>query len=133
MSKTEKADSKVPAVSARNVKPFGSKSIDIRHTPGSREKSVDSMADRGQESAPAPPPEPQMLGYWDLPDNVRASIPEFTFTVLVYDKKPENRFVLINGERYVEGDTQQPGLVVEEIRRDGVVYSYRLYRFLVEK
>jgi general secretion pathway protein B len=85
------------------------------------------------EEKPSRPQEPDLLGYWDLPDSIRAEIPEFRFTVLVYDKVPENRFVLVNGERYIEGDTQQPGLTLEEIRREGVIYSYRLYRFLVEK
>ena len=82
---------------------------------------------------PDQPDVPGLLGYWELPDSVRANGPEVTFSVLVYDKNPENRFVLINGERLTEGDAHQPGMVVEEIRRDGVVFSYRLYRFLIEK
>jgi hypothetical protein len=32
-----------------------------------------------------------------------------------------------------EGDSAQPGLEVKEIRREGVVFSYRLYQFLVER
>ena len=55
------------------------------------------------------------------------------FSVLVYSKQPDHRFVLINGQRLVEGDIAQAGLVVEEIRRDGVIFSYRLYQFLVER
>lgn len=79
------------------------------------------------------PGEPAPISYWELPDAVRADIPEIKFSVLVYSLKPADRFVLINGQRLGEGDTAQPGLVVKEIRREGVVFSYRLYQFLVEK
>jgi general secretion pathway protein B len=73
------------------------------------------------------------LGYWDLPDAVRSEVPEIKFSVLVYAADPADRFVLINGQRLAEGDSAQPGLVVEEIQRDGVLFSYRLYRFLVKR
>jgi len=79
------------------------------------------------------PGEPEPIGYWELPDSVRADVPEMKFSVLVYASDPKDRFVLINGERLSEGDSARPGLVVKEIRRDGVVFSYRLYQFLVER
>lgn len=79
------------------------------------------------------PGEPEPIGYWELPDSVRAEVPEIKFSVLVYATNPSDRFVLINGQRLAEGDTAQPGLVVKEIRRDGVVFSFRLYQFLVER
>ena len=73
------------------------------------------------------------IGYWELPDARRAEVPEIRFSVLVYADRPADRFVLINGQRLGQGDTIDAGLVVEEIRRDGVVFSYRLYQFLVER
>jgi general secretion pathway protein B len=79
------------------------------------------------------PWELQPISYWELPDAIRADVPEIKFSVLVYAKNPADRFVLINGQRLVEGDSPQPGLIVKEIRRDGVIFSYRLYQFLVEK
>ena len=79
------------------------------------------------------PLEPEPITYWELPDSVRTDVAEIKFSVLVYAKQPEDRFVLINGQRLTEGDSVQPGLVIEEIHRDGVIFSYRLYRFLVER
>jgi len=79
------------------------------------------------------PGEPAPIGYWELPDAIRAEVPEFKFSVLVFAADPADRFVLINGQRLGEGDTVQSGLVLKEIRRDGVVFSYRLYQFLVER
>ena len=79
------------------------------------------------------PGEPEPISYWELPDAVRTDVPEIKFSVLVYATNPEDRFVLINGQRLGEGGSAQPGLVVKEIRRDGVIFSYRLYQFLVER
>lgn len=78
-------------------------------------------------------PEPEPIGYWELPDSVRNGVPEIKFSVLVYADNPNNRFVLVNGTRLVEGDALKPGVVVEEIRRNGVIFSYRMYRFFVER
>lgn len=79
------------------------------------------------------PGEPEPIGYWELPDSIRTDVPEIKFSVLVYAANPSDRFVLVNGQRLGEGDSLKPGLVVKEIRRDGVVFSYRLYQFLVER
>ena len=79
------------------------------------------------------PGDPAPISYWELPDAVRADVPEIKFSVLVYATDPADRFVLINGQRLGQGDSIQPGLEVREIRRDGVVFSYRLYQFLVER
>lgn len=79
------------------------------------------------------PGKPEPIGYWELPDAIRTEVPEIKFSVLVYAADPADRFVLVNGQRLAEGDSLKPGLVVEEIRRDGVVFSYRLYQFLVER
>jgi general secretion pathway protein B len=90
-----------------------------------------STSDTGPEQDTAHIPEP--IGYWELPDAIRAEVPEIRFTVLVYNQDPEQRFVLIDGQRLAEGDSAQPGLLVQEIRRDGVIFSYRLYKFLVKR
>jgi general secretion pathway protein B len=79
------------------------------------------------------PGEPEPIGYWELPDSVRADVPVIKFSVLVYAANPADRFVLVNGQRLGEGDALKPGLVVKEIRREGVVFSYRLYQFLVDR
>ena len=79
------------------------------------------------------PGEPEPIGYWELPDSIRADVPVIKFSVLVYAANPADRFVLVNGQRLGEGDTLKPGLVVKEIRREGVVFSYRLYQFLVDR
>jgi len=79
------------------------------------------------------PQEPAPISYWELPDAIREEVPEIKFSVLVYAIDPADRFVLVNGQRLVEGDSLLSGPVVKEIRRDGVIFSHRLYQFLVER
>ena len=52
--------------------------------------------------------------------------------VLVYAENPEDRFLLINGQRLVEKEELADGVVLDEIRRDGAVFLFRNYRFLVK-
>ena len=95
--------------------------------PAVNKKPVETKPEKYHPGDPAP------IGYWDLPDAIRSDVPEIKFSVLVFAADPADRFVLINGQRLVEGDSAQPGLVVEEIQRDGVLFSFRVYRFLVKK
>ena len=75
--------------------------------------------------------EPGLIGYWQLPESVRQQLPNFRISVIVFAKRPQDRFILLNGQRLIEGDEPQPDLVLEEIRSEGAVFSYRLYQFLV--
>lgn len=71
------------------------------------------------------------ISFWQLPQALRDGLPEFRVNVLVYAEAPEDRFVLINGMRLVEKQELASGVVLDEIRRDGLVFLYRNYRFLV--
>ena len=82
--------------------------------------------------AAAQPHVPEPISYWELPQNVRDNLPDLHITVLVYAERPEDRFVLINGQRRVENTLVDNDLLLEEIRRNGAVFTYRTYRFLVE-
>ena len=108
------------------------KSVAEREKKTSQTKTTGNKGQAAKNKSKFKPQEPAPISYWELPDSVRADIPEIKFSVLVYAKDPADRFVLSNGQRLQEGDSYQQGLVVEEIQRDGVVFSYRLYRFVVE-
>jgi hypothetical protein len=72
------------------------------------------------------------ISFWELPQGIRDSLPELHVSVLVYAQRPEDRFVLVSGKRLVEKDEYEDGVVLEEIRRDGAIFHYRHYRFLVK-
>ena len=133
---------KPPIRSASRAKPAADESTKTsRPITESAAASDDQPAPAEPETKPAvaviePTPEPEEplpINYLELPDSVRANVPEIKFSVLVYSRNPSDRFVLINGERLMEGDNAGADLVVKEIRREGVIFSYRLYQFLVEK
>lgn len=131
---------KPPLTSARDEaagtlasRPVRSERKDSAGLPGSATEPAVKNQPAETEPERYHPGEPAPLGYWDLPDSVRSEVPEIKFSVLVYAAEPADRFVLINGQRLAEGDSAQPGLVVEEIQREGVLFSYRLYRFLVKR
>jgi general secretion pathway protein B len=94
----------------------------------------DAASDLGEEAAAQAfePAVPEPISYWEVPQSVRESMPELRITVLVYAPEPEDRFLLINGERLGEQDTLGGGVMLEEIRRDGAVFVYRKYRFLIK-
>lgn len=69
---------------------------------------------------------------WELPAALRAEFPAIDVAVHVYAPQPEARFVLIDGERYVEGDALGGGAQLAEIRRRGIVVDFRNYRVRIE-
>jgi general secretion pathway protein B len=69
------------------------------------------------------------IGYWQVPQSVRQDLPEMHITVLVYAQTPQDRFLLINGQRLREQEALSDGLVLEEIQRDRAIFTYRSYRF----
>jgi general secretion pathway protein B len=84
------------------------------------------------QPAPAEPRQPQPISYWALPEAVRTQLPDMKISVLVFADEPADRFVLMNGQRLVEGAQLQEGLSLEQVRREGVVMQFRKYRFLVK-
>jgi general secretion pathway protein B len=97
--------------------------------PAVAEAANQAAPPRASQSAPHVS---QPISYWELPQGVRDQLPEMHITVLVYADRPEDRFLLINGKRVLENEIYEPGVVLEEIRRDGAVFRYRTYRFMVE-
>jgi general secretion pathway protein B len=94
------------------------------------EAPVAPSTERRAEPVRPDPAGPRPVSFWELPQNVRDSMPDLRITVLVYADSPEDRFVLVSGRRLVEQDTLE-GVLLDEIRRDGAVFQYRNYRFLV--
>lgn len=67
---------------------------------------------------------------WELPYASRKNIPELKLTMHVYAPVPADRFVVIDGTRHVEGDDLGDGLVLKEIRADGMVLDYKGTHFV---
>jgi general secretion pathway protein B len=90
------------------------------------------VATPNKHSSRLQPHESEPISFWQIPQALRDGLPEFRINVLVYAEKKEDRFLLINGQRLVEKEELTDGVVLDEIRRDGAVFLYRNYRFLVK-
>jgi general secretion pathway protein B len=94
-------------------------------------------ADTKTVATPAPAPaskSPPAAGaalptIWDLPFATRKDIPALDLSMHVYSADPKQRFVVLKGDRHVEGDEVADGLTLREIRQDGLVLEYKGQRF----
>jgi general secretion pathway protein B len=66
----------------------------------------------------------------EMPPDYRADFPALTIEVHVYERAPAQRFVLVNGRRYKEGERLAEGPQLLEIVREGIVLDYRGERVL---
>ena len=73
----------------------------------------------------------EFLEVWDLPLSVRQELPDLDLSIHVFSGEPAERFVLINGERRLEGASLGGGVRVAEIVRQGAIVEFRDYRFLI--
>ena len=112
------------SVAEQQQAPASATAKDIRADPSKK-----SAADK---QTPSGPRVTEPISFWELPQSVRDGLPDLRITVLVFAERPEDRFLLVGGQRMVEKDEYQPGVVLDEIRRDGAVFLYRNYRFLVK-
>ena len=81
-------------------------------------------------TAPAEPaPEQKVVAVTDLPTSIRDEMPKMTITVHAYSREPKDRLVGINDRVLHEGESPAPGLTLEQITPDGMIMSYKGYRF----
>jgi general secretion pathway protein B len=65
----------------------------------------------------------------ELPIPIQREIPEMTVQLHGYSNKPGERLVYINSTKLREGESLMPGLKLEQITPDGMIFSYKGYRF----
>ena len=77
--------------------------------------------------------DPPLPGLASLPASERAALPPLKLSMHVYSEEPARRFVIVDGQRLVEGAAPAPGIVVEAIRRDGAVLAVNGRRVLLAR
>jgi len=108
------------------------------------------MEAKPQQSWPTPPPapaapvvspgkpvgfadagqEPKVQPLSELPLAIQNELPAMTMQLHSYSSKSGSSMVSINSRMLKEGESLSPGLRVEQITADGVIFSYKGYRFL---
>jgi general secretion pathway protein B len=65
----------------------------------------------------------------DLPLSVQQELPAMTISFHVYSGDSEKRLVGINNRMLREGEHVVPGLKLEQITPDGMIFGYKGYSF----
>ena len=78
-------------------------------------------------------PAPFLPGLEALPAADRSALPPLKLSMHVYADAPAQRFVILDGRRLGEGASPASGVVLEEIRRDGLVLSVNGQRLLLAR
>jgi len=89
----------------------------------------DTPAESARDGDIPPPDINRLYNLNDLPSPVKQNLPEFSVSVFLYSNDPDSRLARINGQSLKEGQYLSEGLKLEEIVPDGVIFSYRKYRF----
>ena len=73
--------------------------------------------------------EQKAIPFGELPAQIQREIPAMTVQLHSYSSNPSERLVYINSTRLREGDSLMPGLSLEQVTPDGMIFSYKGYRF----
>jgi general secretion pathway protein B len=87
-----------------------------------------SAAAAAKPAASAPP---RIYALSELPDNIRRELPQLAIGSSMYSENPANRFLLINGQVFHEGDKVGPELWLVEIKLKAAVLRFRDYRYTI--
>ena len=83
-------------------------------------------------SAPAEMPDQNKIyKLRELPQSVQQNLPLFSITALMYSSNPASRMARINEQMMYEGQDLTAGIKLEEIAKDGVIFSHQNFRFWV--
>jgi general secretion pathway protein B len=93
-----------------------------RTEPPAPERPVDSAAADAADL-------PMVISMAELPPSVRQELPAMKISVHAYSSNPGARLVSIDYRILREGDYLVPGLKLEQITPDGMIFDYKGYRF----
>jgi general secretion pathway protein B len=95
-----------------------------------QQKAVAPVEEKSADAAPADAAhEQRMISMAELPLAIQQEIPAMSIPLHTYSSTPGERIVGINDRLLQEGDYLAPGLKLEQIAPDGVVFSYKNYLF----
>jgi general secretion pathway protein B len=82
---------------------------------------------------PFPAPAESLPSLASLDAGTRAQLPPLKLSMHVFAEQPAQRFVILDGRRMGEGASPAAGIVLEEIRREGLVLSVNGQRLLLAR
>jgi general secretion pathway protein B len=76
-------------------------------------------------------PTERIFSLGELPSGIRSTLPEFRVSGHAYSPERQTRVARVNDKILQEGQELSPGLRVEEIVQEGIIFSYQGYRFRI--
>jgi general secretion pathway protein B len=125
---TDATSKKKDAVAGTRAAPAKPATATPAATPSPEMKAMEDAI--AAKRAAAKPAAPKLPTVWELPYGTRKELPDIKLTMHVYSSAPAERFIVIDGERHVEGDDLGDGVVLREISADGMVLDFKGQRFL---
>ena len=65
----------------------------------------------------------------ELPPEIHGALPTRQIIAHIYAKEPERRFIIVNSVKLHEGEGTADGLILQEVRPDGIVFQFKNHRF----
>ncbi len=115
------------ASSILNEKPVRPKERIAAQAPEKKARPKNDGAKPPQASAT--PSDPPVATLRELPDQIQREIPPLAIGGYLYSGNRADRTVLINKRLLHEGDEVVPGLTLEKLMPNGMVLSYKGYRY----
>ena len=91
--------------------------------------SLESNGTNGTVDETAQKQEQRIVAMTELPLAIQQEIPKMSISGHAYSTVPKERIVGINDRLLQEGEYLSPGLRLEQITADGLVFSYKKYLF----
>jgi len=124
------AEKDAASAGTASVKTASVKTVPARTAPIAEIEAAQAAPE--ESSSRVTPHAAEPISFWQMPQSLRDGMPEFKISVLVYAENPQDRFLLINGQRLLEKEELDSGVVLDEIRPDRAVFRYRKYKFFVK-
>lgn len=97
--------------------------------PQVREQTRKAVAATPKKTAVPAAPVVEVVAFSDLPISVQQEIPPLSITAHAYSPVVRDRLIGINDRVLREGEQVTPSLLLEQITPDGMIMSYKGYRF----
>ena len=121
-----KAETPVPAPPAPAASEPRSQTPAAQAAPAEEAPAAPTAAAPAEKPVPPALTQPASLPRLrEMPPEYRADFPALSVDVHVYDRVPSQRFVIVNGRHYREGEQMVEGPRIVEIVKDGIVLDYR--------
>lgn len=111
------------------VMPAGANAITRSTAPIAAKTAPEEATPAPEESVDTGRREQKVMTMAELPVPMRDQIPKMSIYLHVYSPKPADRLVGIDDRVLREGDYPAPDLRLEQITPDGMILSYKGYRF----